>query len=372
MNVAGLPVCRRTRSPTKPQGRQPERRAVPVRRRGDHHRHPRGDAHRQAVPDQGLVRLRDQPDARAARTRRRRIKAIQTARPAGGRRHDARARSPAGPTWCCPRPPILERYDDLQRRAACRAAAASRCASRWCRRRTTRSRAGGSPSSWPRSSASARTCRCKDIEEYLDYRAREGRPRAAPSSKTEGVVIGPKQPIYVEDGAASSSSRHAVGQDRVLLDAAAKARASTRCRSTRRPPRPPTGYFRLLIGRAPVHTFSRTQTNPLLHEPDAGERGLGQRRHGGAGSGLKNGEYVRLKNQDGVRQQPRQGQGHRSASGPTCVYMVHGFGHTSKMLQARATARAPATRSSITRYATDPLMGGTGMHVNFVTFEKEA
>ena len=43
-------------------------------------------------------------------------------------------------------------------------------------------------------------------------------------------------------------------------------RASTRCRSTRRPPAAPGGHFRLITGRAPVHTFSRTQTNPLLHD----------------------------------------------------------------------------------------------------------
>ena len=28
----------------------------------------------------------------------------------------------------------------------------------------------------------------------------------------------------------------------------------------------PDGHFRLITGRAPVHTFSRTQTNPLLHD----------------------------------------------------------------------------------------------------------
>ncbi len=28
----------------------------------------------------------------------------------------------------------------------------------------------------------------------------------------------------------------------------------------------PPGAFKLLFGRAPVHSFSRTHTNPLLHE----------------------------------------------------------------------------------------------------------
>ena len=33
-----------------------------------------------------------------------------------------------------------------------------------------------------------------------------------------------------------------------------------------RPEPPPDGAFRLLFGRAPVHSFSRTQTNPILHD----------------------------------------------------------------------------------------------------------
>ena len=31
-------------------------------------------------------------------------------------------------------------------------------------------------------------------------------------------------------------------------------------------PQAPEGHFRLITGRAPVHTFSRTQSNPLLHD----------------------------------------------------------------------------------------------------------
>ena len=31
---------------------------------------------------------------------------------------------------------------------------------------------------------------------------------------------------------------------------------------------PPTGFFRLLYGRSPVHTFAKTQNTPVLHEID--------------------------------------------------------------------------------------------------------
>jgi thiosulfate reductase/polysulfide reductase chain A len=51
--------------------------------------------------------------------------------------------------------------------------------------------------------------------------------------------------------------------------------------------------------------------------------------------------------------------------------MVHGFGHTAKGLRF-ARGKGASDAQLLTRYQTDPLMGGTGMNVNFVTFELEA
>ena len=48
--------------------------------------------------------------------------------------------------------------------------------------------------------------------------------------------------------------------------------------------------------------------------------------------------------------------------------MVHGFGHTAKGLK-RTAGKGASDAQMITRYAVDPLMGGTGMNVNFVTFQ---
>ena len=82
------------------------------------------------------------------------------------------------------------------------------------------------------------------------------------------------------------------------------------------------------------------------------------------------GDRVRLKNQDGVVSDPiavRPTQAIR----PDCVYMVHGFGHSSRMLK-KAYRKGASDSQLITRYETDPLMGGTGMNVNFVTLEQEA
>jgi thiosulfate reductase/polysulfide reductase chain A len=86
--------------------------------------------------------------------------------------------------------------------------------------------------------------------------------------------------------------------------------------------------------------------------------------------GLKSGDRVRLKNQDGVLSNPVKVRATEAIRGD-CVYMVHGFGHTSKMLR-RALGRGASDAQLVTRYETDPLMGGTGMNVNFVTLETGA
>jgi len=86
--------------------------------------------------------------------------------------------------------------------------------------------------------------------------------------------------------------------------------------------------------------------------------------------GLKNGAYVKLKNQDGVvsnRIRVKATQRIR----PDTVYMVYGFGHTNKML-TRAYQRGASAAQLNTKYETDPLMGGTSIHSNFVTFVKES
>jgi thiosulfate reductase/polysulfide reductase chain A len=136
-----------------------------------------------------------------------------------------------------------------------------------------------------------------------------------------------------------------------------------------RPEEPPAGYFRLLYGRAPVHTFSKTQSNPLLSDlmPDNEvwvNRDVANR------MGLKSGDYVKLKNQDGkVSNRVRVKATERIRT--DCVYMVHGFGQKAKML--KSTYKKGASDSELqTKYKTDPLMGGTGVNMNFVTFEPGA
>jgi len=131
----------------------------------------------------------------------------------------------------------------------------------------------------------------------------------------------------------------------------------------------PPGSFRLLYGRAPVHSFSRTQTNPILRDA-MDENDLWVNASVGRRLGLRSGDYVRLRNQDDVLSNPIKLRV-TEAIRPECVYMVHGFGHTAKGLK-RALGRGASDAQLVTRYAVDPLMGGTGMNVNFVTFRAAA
>jgi len=132
---------------------------------------------------------------------------------------------------------------------------------------------------------------------------------------------------------------------------------------------PPQGYYRLIYGRAPMHTFSRTANNPnltaLMHEntcwinPKVADLW-----------GIDNNQYIWLKNQDGVISdfpiRARVTERIRWDS----IYMVHGFGHKDKKLSL-AYGKGAADSYMITDVKVDPVMGGTGMRGNFVTFLME-
>jgi thiosulfate reductase/polysulfide reductase chain A len=206
----------------------------------------------------------------------------------------------------------------------------------------------------------------QDIEQYLEHRL-QGAGLSLAQLKERGLVKGPAAPLYFEDGIPPgfatpsgkiefySTQLQAAGFDPVP-------------RFTR-PEQGAPGSFRLLYGRAPVHSFSRTQTNPVLRDAMA-ENEVWINASIGARMGLESGDYVRLRNQDGVlsdRVKARVTEAIR----PDCVYMVHGFGHTARGLRS-AYGKGASDAQLITRYATDPLMGGTGTNVNFVTVEAGA
>ncbi len=134
-------------------------------------------------------------------------------------------------------------------------------------------------------------------------------------------------------------------------------------------PEPPEGFYRLNYGRAPMHTFGRTSNNPNLTDL-MDENTLWVNPKVAKIWDLKNDQYVWLKNQDDVTSKfsikVRVTERIRWDS----VYMVHGFGRSNEKL-TRAYGRGASDSELITNVMVDPVMGGTGMRGNFVTFVTE-
>jgi thiosulfate reductase / polysulfide reductase chain A len=130
---------------------------------------------------------------------------------------------------------------------------------------------------------------------------------------------------------------------------------------------PPPGQFRLIFGRSPLHTFGRTTNNPVLSSvvPD---NSVWINHRVGESLGLQQGQKIRLVNQDGVKSGPVRTRLTKRIR-QDCVYMVHGFGH--KTPRMRTNGRGASDSDLVTKYKTDPIMGGTGMFVNFVSVEAE-
>jgi thiosulfate reductase/polysulfide reductase chain A len=126
---------------------------------------------------------------------------------------------------------------------------------------------------------------------------------------------------------------------------------------------PPEGFARLIYGRAPMHSFARSENNKWLADlmPE-NQVWIGPLF--AAKSGIHDGQKVILHNQDGVRSTPihaRVTEGIRN----DCAYMVHGFGANAPKLK-KAYHKGASDTPLISRVKIDPIMGGTGMRVNFV------
>jgi thiosulfate reductase/polysulfide reductase chain A len=130
-------------------------------------------------------------------------------------------------------------------------------------------------------------------------------------------------------------------------------------------PEPQTGFYRLIYGRAPMHTFSRTVNNPNLADLMK-ENTLWVNPKTAKELGLESGKEVYLENQDGVVStfpvKVRITERIRWDS----VYMVHGFGNNNNNLKSHG--RGASDTELITKVMVDPIMGGTGMRGNFVKF----
>jgi thiosulfate reductase/polysulfide reductase chain A len=205
----------------------------------------------------------------------------------------------------------------------------------------------------------------KTIEEYYEHRLSAAGLSYA-ELKKNGIIRGAKQPNYFDEGVPAEFPTPS-GKIEFYSMQLAEAGFDP-VPKYKRPESGPPGSFRLLFGRAPVHSFSRTQSNHILMDM-MNENEVWVNADIAARYGLKSGDYVRLKNQDGVLSNRIKLKA-TDRIRPDCVYMVHGFGHNAKGLKF-AFGKGASDAQLLTRYVTDPLMGGTGMNVNFVSIEPD-
>ncbi|MFH2123340.1 MAG: molybdopterin-dependent oxidoreductase [Pseudomonadota bacterium] len=131
----------------------------------------------------------------------------------------------------------------------------------------------------------------------------------------------------------------------------------------------PTGHARLLFGRAPVHSFNRSQnnvwlnnampTNPVWVNDEAAEK-----------MGVKDGDTVGFINSEGVKSRTTTIVKVTPGIRKDCVYMYHGYGSANPLMTA-GVGKGVDDCSLITKLAVDPETGCNGMRNNFVKLTKD-
>jgi thiosulfate reductase/polysulfide reductase chain A len=203
-----------------------------------------------------------------------------------------------------------------------------------------------------------------DIEQNLRVRITEGGFDWA-ALKDKGILTGTPAPITIDEGAEVTYDTPS-GKVEFWSGQLADQGFDPVPKFTR-PENGPPGSFRLITGRAPMHTFSRTVGNARLAQLMP-ENKVWINAAEAKKLGLAAGQRVSLRNQDGVVSDPVAVQVTERIR-PECVYMVHGFGSQSRAWKG-AYRKGASTAQLSTRVKIDPLMGGTSIHTNFVTLEK--
>jgi thiosulfate reductase/polysulfide reductase chain A len=206
-------------------------------------------------------------------------------------------------------------------------------------------------------------------EEYLNARLASIGLTIDQLREQGGVVVQKGKP-YLADFEAAGASPFTTPSKKVELYSEALAKAGFKPLPEYEPVADaPAGYFRLLYGRSPVHTFGKTQNTPVLHAIQP-ENELWLNDAAAAKLGVADGARVWLENQDGARSGPIRVKATPRIRGD-CVFVVHGFGHDARGM-TRAHKQGASDAALQTRYALDPISGGAGLRVNFVRVVRES
>lgn len=188
--------------------------------------------------------------------------------------------------------------------------------------------------------------------------------------KKKGVLVMPPTDLYRKPGEALNLNTPSGKVE--LASAQLKAAGFDAVPVYKQHPEAPAGFYRMLTGRKPMLTFGRTANNRFLGDlATAQENEVWVNTTIAAKHQLAHGDYVNLKNQAGIVSDFPVKVKVTERIRPDAVYMVHGFGHTSKQLRW-AYKRGASHNQMISAVDIDMAMGGVGFQNNFVTFVKEA
>jgi thiosulfate reductase / polysulfide reductase chain A len=210
----------------------------------------------------------------------------------------------------------------------------------------------------------------EDSMEYAKFRVKAA-GLDCEELRTKGVLLGKQTPLSEEEGLVP---RFDTESGKIELYSKPLENLGFDPMPNFTPPdEPPQGMFRLLFGRAAVHSFGRTVNNRFLSTcHDENEVWINAAAAaalpGFEVRPLKSGDRIVLVNQDGVKSNPVKAKVTQRIRGD-CVYMVHGYGHNSKKMKY-AFQRGASDSELVTRKKEDPIMGGTGMNVNFVSVQR--
>ncbi len=209
----------------------------------------------------------------------------------------------------------------------------------------------------------------KDSMEFSKYRVKAA-GLDCHKLQEDGVLLGKKVPVTIEEGLTLTFDTPSSKIE--LYSEQLKNLGFDPLPEYRPQQEPPSGMFRLLTGRAPMHTFGRTANNRFLSQcyPE-NEVWINSDVAGSipefADKPLKTGDRVMLVNQDNVKSGPVRVRVTQRIRGDS-VFLVHGWGHTAKGLKY-AFGRGASDSILTSNFKVDPIMGGTGLNCNFVRLE---
>jgi thiosulfate reductase/polysulfide reductase chain A len=208
----------------------------------------------------------------------------------------------------------------------------------------------------------------ENMEEYVNKQLAKANLSLDKLKKEDGIHIQKGKSAYFPKG----EKKHKFDTDSGKIELYSEALADEDFPPTpvcHAAPDVPAGYARLLYGRTPVHSFSRTQNNRWLNFAMP-ENPLWLNDESAAKMGLKDGDRIELINQDGAKSRTSTVLKVTPGIRKDAVYMAHGFGTMNPEMTV-AQGKGIDDQSLITRLAVDPETGAHGMRNNFVKIIKD-